>query len=310
MKLARLTPMLGVANLPASVAFYERLGFTVEHQRSDWGWASMRCGEWRLMLDQSVHRHPGVPRTAVIYLYPEDVRGFHAELRARGVDVPDLDTTFYGHLEFRLEDPDGHPLWVGQPPQEPAAGAAAGAAAAPVAAPAPASAREAPPPNVSLREITEDTVRAVTKLAVHPSQAGFVASNAVSLAQALFSEDAWYRAIHDGDEPVGFVMLADETQRATPPEKPNIGLWRLMIDARHQHRGIGREAMRLVLEHVQSRPGVHWFYTSWVPEPGGPGPFYLGLGFTPTGEIDEGEVVAIHPASPAALRGESPTPET
>jgi catechol 2,3-dioxygenase-like lactoylglutathione lyase family enzyme len=40
---------------------------------------------------------------------------------------------------------------------------------------------------------------------------------------------------------------------------------------------------------------VRKFATSYVPEPGGPGPFYLGLGFTPTGAIDEGEVVLAYP---------------
>ena len=48
---------------------------------------------------------------------------------------------------------------------------------------------------VTLREITADTVRSVTKLAVREDQMRFVASNAVSLAQALFTPEAWYRAI-------------------------------------------------------------------------------------------------------------------
>lgn len=30
---------------------------------------------------------------------------------------------------------------------------------------------------------------------------------------------------------------------------------------------------------------------SWVPAPGGPEPFYRGLGFEPTGEVDDGEVI-------------------
>lgn len=148
---------------------------------------------------------------------------------------------------------------------------------------------------VTLREITADTVRAVTRLAVAPAQSGFVASNAVSLAQALFSDEAWYRAIHADDELVGFVMLADETLKNPPSPAPKIGLWRLMIDQRHQRRGIGREAMRLVLEQVRSRPGVSSFYTSYVDQPGGPGPFYRGLCFEPNGEIDDGEVVLVYP---------------
>ena len=148
---------------------------------------------------------------------------------------------------------------------------------------------------VSLREITGDTVRAVTKLAVRPDQQGFVAPNAVSLSQALFSDEAWYRAVYADDELVGFVMLADESLKKDPPPAPNIGLWRLMIDARHQGRGIGREVIRLLLEYVRTRPGIRRFYTSYVPEPGGPGPFYLGLGFAPNGDVDDGEVVVVYP---------------
>ena len=59
---------------------------------------------------------------------------------------------------------------------------------------------------VTLREITSETVRAVIDLAVAESQHVFIAPNAVSLAEALFSSDAWYRAIYDADEIAGFVM--------------------------------------------------------------------------------------------------------
>ena len=47
------------------------------------------------------------------------------------------------------------------------------------------------PGRVSLREITADTAIAVTRLAVAESQKGFVAPNAVSLAQALFAPEAF-----------------------------------------------------------------------------------------------------------------------
>jgi hypothetical protein len=34
--------------------------------------------------------------------------------------VPELDVTFYGLTEFRITDPDGNRLWIGQaPPPEP-----------------------------------------------------------------------------------------------------------------------------------------------------------------------------------------------
>ena len=168
---------------------------------------------------------------------------------------------------------------------------------------------------VSLREITADTVRAVTDLAVGEPQKGFVAANAVSLAQALFAPEAWYRAIYAGNELAGFVMLYDESLRPQPPAEPAVGVWRLMVDARFQRRGIGRAAMRQVVRHVRSKAVFKALEVSYVPGPGSPEPFYLDLGFVHTGRVDEGEVVlelALAPLADATkgsrpARGESPS---
>ena len=144
---------------------------------------------------------------------------------------------------------------------------------------------------VSLREITADTVRAVMRLAVTEYQTRFVASNAWSLGQALFAPDAWYRAIYLGDEPVGFVMLSDESLLDPVPENPEVEVWRLMVDAKHQHKGIGRAAMLQVIAHVRSKGLFKKLSISYVPEEGSPEELYLSLGFRPTGEVDDGEVV-------------------
>jgi uncharacterized glyoxalase superfamily protein PhnB len=100
--------------MPASVAFYEKLGFAVEERNDQWRWAMLRFDECRLMVDESINAHPDAPRQHVIYLYPDNVAEYHQQLRTRGVEVPDLNTTFYGMTEFRFEDPDGNPLWIGQ----------------------------------------------------------------------------------------------------------------------------------------------------------------------------------------------------
>ena len=146
-------------------------------------------------------------------------------------------------------------------------------------------------PPVTLREITSETVRAIIKLSVSENQKQFVAPNAVSLAQALFSPEAWYRAIYSGDDPVGFVMLYDESLRATPPDAPQIGVWRLMVAEPHQGKGIGRAAMQLVIEHVRNKGCFRTLELSYVPAEGGPEPFYLSLGFRNTDRIEEGERV-------------------
>jgi diamine N-acetyltransferase len=146
-------------------------------------------------------------------------------------------------------------------------------------------------PSVSLREITSETVRAVVKLSVAESQKGFVASNAISLAQALFAPEAWYRAVYCTEELVGFVMLEDESLVKPPSEKPGIGVWRFMIDEKFQGRGIGRAALLLVIEHARSKGLFDTLELSYVPGPGCPEPFYRGLGFKPTGRMDDGEVI-------------------
>jgi len=114
MRLSRLVPMQPVKHLPASVSFYEKLGFTVENRDDERGWAMLRNGPCQLMLDQSINPHAGMPRGAVLYLYPDDVTEFHRRARENGLAVPELDTTFYGMLEVRFEDPDGNRLWIGQ----------------------------------------------------------------------------------------------------------------------------------------------------------------------------------------------------
>ncbi len=39
---------------------------------------------------------------------------YHRQVRSTGLTIPDLDVTFYGLTEFRLDDPDGNRLWIGQ----------------------------------------------------------------------------------------------------------------------------------------------------------------------------------------------------
>ena len=156
------------------------------------------------------------------------------------------------------------------------------------------------PNQVTLQEITSETVRAVIKLSVTEYQNRFVAPNAVSLAQALFAPEAWYRAIYLGDEPVGFVMLEDKSLLDPVPENPEVMVWRFMVDARHQRKGVGRAAMLLVIEHVRRKGIFKKLAISYIPEEGGPEKLYLSMGFRPTGEMDEDEVILELPLAASA----------
>lgn len=148
------------------------------------------------------------------------------------------------------------------------------------------------PADVRLVEITEDRLGAVGRLATHHTQERFVAPMAWSFAEALVPEEEdgspvvpWLRAIEADGEPAGFMMLAWPRTAEEPPY-----LWRLLIDRRHQGRGIGARAMGLLIDLLRA-DGYTRLLTSWVQERGGPEPFYRKLGFVPTGEMDEDEHV-------------------
>ena len=138
---------------------------------------------------------------------------------------------------------------------------------------------------VGLREVTADTLRSILRLKVSPQQEQFVADNATSIAQAHFEPKAWFRAIYADETPVGFVMLYDDT------DKPEYFLWRYMIDSRYQGLGFGRRALLQVIDIVRGRPGATEMLLSYVPAEGSPEPFYAGLGFVNTGDVEDGENV-------------------
>ena len=143
---------------------------------------------------------------------------------------------------------------------------------------------------ISLREITQDSLSAVIGLSVAPPQEAFVASNAISIAEAHFHPEAWFRAIYAHEEPVGFLMLHDEHLLEHPRQEGFYYLWRLMIDSRFQGRGYGRLAIEVLVRHVHSRPQAQRLVTSCLPAPGSPLPFYLKVGFSETGEVVDGEI--------------------
>lgn len=151
-----------------------------------------------------------------------------------------------------------------------------------------------PPADVRLVEIASDNLDAAVGVAVHHSQERFVASVVDSLADALVpgEEDGhpvvpWFRMVTADGVPAGFVMVALPAAGTT-----EANLWRFLVDARHQGRGIGRRMLGLVADEMAAVYGATTMRTSWVEGRGGPEPFYRALGFEPTGEIDGGEIVA------------------
>lgn len=156
---------------------------------------------------------------------------------------------------------------------------------------------------VALRQVTDESRPAVLALRVAPAQERFVGtvSGALIDAREVPEGKPWYRAIYVDDQPVGFVMLS---WNVTPEPPRIIGpwfLWKLLIDQRHQRRGYGREAVKLVADIVRTN-GAAELLTSCVPGDGGPEAFYRRIGFSPTGELDEnGEIILALSLGPQSL---------
>jgi RimJ/RimL family protein N-acetyltransferase len=152
------------------------------------------------------------------------------------------------------------------------------------------------PEVVRLVEIDAGNERDVSKLRTHKTQESFVAPIAESFADALFPETVdgatvvpWMRAVEADGELVGFVMLALATEHHINPY-----LWRLLIDRRHQRRGIGRRALDAVMDECRAW-GDTTMTTSWAIGPGSPEPFYRVYGFEPTGRMIDGEIEGRRP---------------
>lgn len=151
---------------------------------------------------------------------------------------------------------------------------------------------------VSLRPIAAHNVHDILGLKVAPAQEKFVASNAYSLAEALFEPKAWYCAVYADETPVGFMMMEED------PQQGKYYLWRFLIGAQHQGKGYGYQAMRLLIERVRRRPNAREMTLSYVPDEHSPQPFYQKLGFVDTGEADEDELLMR-----LAFDGTPPQPE-
>ncbi|WP_394617614.1 GNAT family N-acetyltransferase [Lentzea sp. JNUCC 0626] len=145
---------------------------------------------------------------------------------------------------------------------------------------------------IRLVEVTDANRDAVVALRVDPAQERFVASVEKSFLDAAENPSAhpWFRAVYDGDVPVGFVMLSWNLVPEPGLRGPYF-LWRLLVGAGFQGRGYGRAILDEVVALLRADGAVE-LLTSYVPGDGSPEPFYRRYGFTPTGETDEdGEIV-------------------
>lgn len=104
---------------------------------------------------------------------------------------------------------------------------------------------------IELKEVTEEDFYEVIQLKVSDDQekSRFVAPNVRSLAECWLyrkNEDVFPYAVYNGDEVVGFLLLDLDA------EESEYMIWRMMVDAKHQGKGYGRQIVEAVMEMARN----------------------------------------------------------
>lgn len=118
MKTRQLVPLVFVADVERSIAFYRHLGFEVGNRFAAEGetkpsWAWLQSENAQLMV--TTVPKPVVPEQQgmIFYIYTDDVAAARASLVEAGFDPGEITTPFYAPRgEFRLVDPDGYVLMI------------------------------------------------------------------------------------------------------------------------------------------------------------------------------------------------------
>ena len=154
-----------------------------------------------------------------------------------------------------------------------------------------------------LERVNGKNVWELLKLQVSDGQKSFVAANDTSIIEAYTAITgngyAFPFGIYDGETPVGFLMIGfdidDYWEDAPEIAKGNYNLWRLMIDKKYQGKGYGKEAVKLALDYIRTKPcgeaGYCWL--SYEPENKVAADLYRSFDFEETGEMDGEELIAV-----------------
>jgi diamine N-acetyltransferase len=150
---------------------------------------------------------------------------------------------------------------------------------------------------LEVRPVTKENWKELIKLKVSDDQKHFVASNLYSIAEAQFGDDIpgeghwdlFPYGIYDEDKPVGFLMIAYNYGFA----RFQGFIQRLMVDASVQAKGYGRFGMNWMLEKYRADERVQVVGISYEPDNDVARKLYASLGFQETGEIVDGEALAL-----------------
>lgn len=143
---------------------------------------------------------------------------------------------------------------------------------------------------IRLEKVNAKTFDAVIGMKLSKEQSEYVAPNVASLAEAwLCYDNARPMAILNDEEVVGFIMLDYDL------DERSVGIWRLLIDNKYQHKGFGRKALEIVIDMARKDENIDIMYLDYVPGNEVARRLYTSLGFRENGKIVDDEIVMTLP---------------
>ncbi len=152
--------------------------------------------------------------------------------------------------------------------------------------------------SLSIRPVTKSNWQALTRLKVRQDQNHFVAPNVYSMLEAHYGYDEpdgsghWDMfpyGIYDEETPVGFLMYGHNFAS----QRFEAFIIRLMVDETQQGKGYGTFGMQQMLETFRRDERIRNVGISYEPNNEVARRLYASLGFVETGEIVDGEMLAI-----------------
>ncbi len=101
--------------------------------------------------------------------------------------------------------------------------------------------------NLSLAAINKSNWEDAIQLSVNEDQKPFIASNLYSIAEVQFLENFQVMAVYLDTTMVGITMFGID------PDDQNYWIYRLMVDQKYQGKGIGKQAILLVIEEIKKQ---------------------------------------------------------
>ncbi len=113
-----LAPNIFVNDMPATIAFYQKLGFQITTsvpESGDYAWVMMTCGEISFMFQTYESLGTEMPEISrdqnsgplLLYIRTKNIRTFFEEIKHFAKVLKGLEKTFYGATEFTIQDNNG-----------------------------------------------------------------------------------------------------------------------------------------------------------------------------------------------------------